>query len=251
MNAWDLVLAHRYSDALAVYDRNLNQAGNDYVEVSNRATALLCLGRLREALGGFERADALMRARPGLYSDGYLIASGITHWLLRERTAAVESFRKAVDGILHRKIKYSDNAGGATPGLLLWYAGCTIRDSSILNYSIEYLTGLSEKPRIRSWPGHLAMYVTGQTGLVDVLKAATGVDDLEHCIVLAADNLAKRRMLAPALFYRAVKSRAEGDEMGCLTWMRACSQLENPILEGEWYLATSEVKTSDSDDTGH
>jgi hypothetical protein len=72
--------------------------------------------------------------------------------------------------------------------------------------------------------------------------AATGQQELAQATAAAYVNLLSRRRLCGALFHDGVKSRVHGAEDQCLTRMRQCFALENPLLEHEWYLARYEVE---------
>jgi hypothetical protein len=61
---WDLISAHQYEEAVAAYDAQLAAGKEKWPAiVADRAIALLCLGRLSEALEGFPRQmTSLVRA---------------------------------------------------------------------------------------------------------------------------------------------------------------------------------------------
>jgi len=63
---------------------------------------------------------------------------------------------------------------------------------------------------------------------------------LSACLEKARRDLLSRRQLCQALFYSACQQRQAGNEKECIEKMRVCSQLENPIIECEWYLARGE-----------
>ena len=60
-------------------------------------------------------------------------------------------------------------------------------------------------------------------------------------VTIARDDLLSRRQLCVALFHDGVRSRANGAEHHCQARMRQCYELENPLIEAEWYLARFEV----------
>jgi hypothetical protein len=154
--------------------------------------------------------------------------------------------KRAVDGILDGTILYADLAGGVSQGLLTWYFGVSARDHELQDYALRYLTKLSRKSKIRFWPGPVARYILGQIALDEMLVAGSGAADFKGAIHLAVSDLLKRRQVCNAIFYHAVRKRKEGDEEACTCGMLQCRQLENPIIEEEWYLARAEVVTQQS-----
>jgi tetratricopeptide (TPR) repeat protein len=62
---WHLISAHQYEKAVAAYDAVLAAGENYPAIVANRAIALLCLGRLSEALEGFATANDIARQDRG------------------------------------------------------------------------------------------------------------------------------------------------------------------------------------------
>jgi tetratricopeptide (TPR) repeat protein len=237
---WSLVLAHHYGEALVIFD---GRRGPDSgaLEAANRSTALLCLGRLSEALAGFRTASERAIQESRGESRAYQAEIGAILWLLGRRDEAIATFRAAVDGVLDGSIKYADNAGGVGQGLLLWYAGVTTRDGAATEHSLKYLRKLAKRPRIKYWPGPLALLALGQKTEQEVLLEACGSSDLDVAIKQASADLLKRRELAQSLFYFGVRKRSEGHEEGCRQRMITCARLENPILEAEWYLARAEA----------
>lgn len=144
---WHLIAAHRYEEAVAAYDAQLVTGGEWYA--ANRVIALLCLGRLSEALEGISKENDV--ARQGRSSR--LETMGTVLWLMGHRSVAKELYRSAVDGIHHGTIAYADIAGGVGQGLLLWYAGVSTKDRNATEHAVDYLTHLAKKARIKRWPG--------------------------------------------------------------------------------------------------
>jgi hypothetical protein len=242
VSPWNLILAHRYAEALSLYDRQRLRGTLEAVDEANRATALLCLGQLSEALDGFRLAnDIATRKQPG-ETQPYLNDIGTVLWLSGNRTEALGVFRRSVDGVLDGSIQFADNAGGVTQGLLLWYAGVSIPDPSSTSDALQYLSGLLKKPRAKQWPGALAALVLDKITEESVmLEATSGASDLKHP---RPSNLLARRQLVQVLFYAGVKARKTGDDAASRQKFRACAEMENPILQMEWYLARAEVGQS-------
>ena len=242
IDPWERVFAHRYSDALTQYDeRRRNGFEQDALEIGNRSTALLCLGRLDEALAGFQQANELARQRLRGETQPYLAKIGAMFWLLGKRNEGIQAFKAAVDGILDGSIKFADNAGGVSEGLLLWYAAVTDANNEAKEHSLNYLRKLAKKPRIKNWPGDLALVALKGKSIDELLHNRFGTGDILKAAETAKSDLLKRRELVKCLFYSAVRKRDENDEIGCRNIMAACTSLENPIIEIEWFLARAEA----------
>jgi len=257
---WDLIRSHQYEKAVAAYDAQLATLGKVRLQsatvqswnaiVANRAIALLCAGRLREALEGFSTANDI--ARQSLdKSAAYLECMGTVLWLMGHRGVAKELYRSAVDAIRYGTTAFAkDIAGGVGQGLLLWYAGVTTKDRSATEYALGYLTRLAKKSRIKYWPGPLARFVIerrAQSLLPDaqpfkeLLRDSFKTDNLQEIIEQAKSDILKRRELIQALFVLGTKRRKKGDKDGCRRAFQQCAQLENPHVDQEWYLAAAEV----------
>src|SRR5262245_14493679 len=104
---WHLIAAHEYEEAVAAYDAKL-AAGKEKWLLANRAIALLCLGRLSEALEDVSTANDAARQS----HSTRLETMGTVLWLMGHRSVAKELYRSAVDGIRHGTIAYTDIAGG-------------------------------------------------------------------------------------------------------------------------------------------
>jgi len=244
VSAGRLLELHRYHDALAKCDEELRRNGLDASALYARAAALLCLGRLSEALEAFIKANDI-RSLEVPRSQPHVTWIGTVQWLLEAREDAIRTFRRAVDGVLDGSVQYTDSAGGVDQGLLLYYAGVTIKSETVRNHAITYLKHLSEKPWIAVYPGALALFVLDAISLDELLEQATkerhfisGLPELP-----GRRDLVKRQRLCDALFYIAVRRRAEGDERGCLEEMRRCAAIENPVWTKEWYLARADLKS--------
>ena len=245
MDPREMLFKHRYTEAAKSYRKLLKKESDEYEYGDNLveySTALLCLGQLNEALQGFFHANEIAKKRLRGESQPYLEKIGVIHWLLGNRAEAIKIFRSGIQGVLKGIIKFTDNAGGVSHGLLLWYAGVTERDIIAKEESVNYLGKLAKKSRIQYWPGPLGLYVLGKSSFDEVLISATDTNNLTEAFALAKTDLLKRRYLCQLLFYAAVNQRNIGDENGCLERMKNCIQLENPILEVEWYLARNETE---------
>src|SRR5262249_34200979 len=156
------------------------------------------------------------------------------------RTEAIETFKASVGGILDGSIKFADLAGGVSQGLLLWYSGVTAQDLSAVASAENYLRKLTGHASSQFWPGPLARFVLRQLTFEQLLFDNFATLDPEVATINSKADLLSRRRLVQTFFYYAVSERAHNDESTCRAWMLKCAQLENPILEVEWYLARAE-----------
>ncbi len=239
MTPWELVHAHKYEEAISVYRSRLIVKPNDSGTLAEMGTALMCIGQFQEALHALQKASAI-NAKELKGSSAYLNDVATIQWLLGMKHDSKQTLRRSVDGILDRSIVYADSAGGVSQGLQLWYASVTTDDAENQEYAIKYLKKLAKHPRVKKYPGSIARYVLLECDFSTVLKDAVGAEDLNTCLNVAKNDLLKRRQLCQALFYDAVLARSRGKEEECISKMRQCFSLENPINEMEWYLARAE-----------
>jgi hypothetical protein len=234
-----LVMEHRYWDAIGEYDRLIKSGQASVPDLSNKATALLCLGRFDEALDVMKVIDEIDEARGGGRADPRQI--GVVLWLMDRRDDAITAFRRSVAGVLDGSIAYTDFAGGASQGLLLWYAGVATGDPVVVEEATAYLAKIFRKGFFGAWPGPVAVYILGNATEEDVLEKATGSPSLERSLENADSDILANRQLVQALFYLSLKHREDGDEAEANRLMALCADRANPHLEMEWFLAQAEV----------
>lgn len=250
-----LLKGHKYAEAVAEARRMLPAALDDVGPIECLAEANLCLGDYAIALPLYERLDAHRRADPVRQcvapgDPGWRKYVAIIHWMLGDRAKGIELFGQLVDGILDRSVNYGDIAGGVQQGLLLHYMGVTAGDEAAKTKALKYLRNRAKRMAIQAFPGPVARYYLGEIDLAAMLVAATeqlspkrgGTADLAEAMELARGDLLTRRFMCVALFHDGVKARAEGNEAHCMKRMRECFELENPLIELEWYLARFEVE---------
>jgi len=204
---------------------------------ADRADALLCVGRLSEALEGFAAANESFRKSR---SAPYLTKMGTVQWLMGNRSAAKELYRSSVDGVRFGTIAYADAAGGVGQGLLLWYAGITTEDPNATEHALDYLTLLAKESRIQIWPGPLAQIVLETKSFDEILGHSFDANNLTEVTERAKRDILTTRELTQALFVLGTQYRKQGDQDRCRQVFQQCAQLENPH-EDEWYLAAAEV----------
>jgi tetratricopeptide (TPR) repeat protein len=241
MKPKELLFAHRYVEAAEAYRNHLLQHP-DQNYYPGLGQALLSLKQYSEALSAFRKANE-MENRRLKGSHPCLNHSATALWLNGEREEGLLEWHHAVTSVLEGTVTYADAAGGATQGLLLWYASITIKNESERNYAMKYLDAIAQKKvRAICWPHPIALMVLGEKSFADVLETAVGCSKVSECIKVASGDLLKRRRFCQTLFYAACQDRQNANDEECVKKMGICLQLENPILECEWYLARGEAE---------
>jgi tetratricopeptide (TPR) repeat protein len=247
----DLLDAGKYEKALEVQQNMLAKNPNDEAALGGMPDTYLCLGRLEEALEGFQRSNARAKINPVGEKQPYLMHVGTIQWLLGRREDAIRTFRAGVDGILDGTIEFADLAGGAWQGLLLWYAGVSAPDDDARNHALEFMQGLARSARIKYWPGPLAELAIGHKTEAQLLRGNLGTRSrmvaklFWHSYIFMPDKL-KERVLLPGhlmytLFYIGVKARSEHDEEIFQQRMLECTRFDRMGRSLEWHLARAEV----------
>jgi tetratricopeptide (TPR) repeat protein len=243
MDALDFLESHKYTEAIAECRRRLAINPHDMGAAATLASALKAVKDYREALLLFERVgfhEQENKLTPG--HPGRWLEISCMHWFLGDREKAIDVMHGLVEGILDGSISYGDAAGGVTQGLLLYYMAVTQNLDAETSFALKYLKKRARRSAIRNWPGPVARYYLGDIKFDDVLESATGQRHLSAAFEVARTKLLSRRRLCGVLFYDGVRRRAQGAEELCLARMRECYELENPLIEPEWYFARYEVE---------
>ena len=246
MKASELISSRRYAEALAELRRDLANDPEDLAVMEGMAKVLRATGEYREALVFFERLAAHGEAdseanvmAPG--SAAWQIDIACLHWLLKDRSTALRLMHWLVVGILDGSKKYGDAAGGISQGLLLYYMAITDNNAEETSFALDYLRNRLKRSFSQIWPCAIAMYHLGSVAFETVMDAVNHQPTVVGGLDTATAELGRRRRLCVALFHDGVRSRASGHEKHCLVRMRECSQLVNPLIEQEWYLARHEI----------
>lgn len=255
MTVQELMWSHRYTEAVTDLRQHLAKNPEDRLAIEWMAQALRALGEYGESLLHFERLSGFRRddnvaniLAPG--TAAWQIEIACLHWLLGDHAKAISLMHGLTAGILDGTIKYGDEAGGMSQGLLLYYMAVTANVSDEASFALDFLGDRVERiTRIMGalndgWRCRIARQYLGEISFEAVMDA---IEHPRHRIVAdpATIELAKRRRLVVALFHNGIRSRALGDEKHCLARMRECYGLENPLIENEWYLARYEVEKAD------
>lgn len=237
-----LLHAGKYEKAKSVCQRMLARNSRDELGQVCMAYTNLCLGDYDSALEGFVQANVRAKRKPVGCRHPYVQEIAVVLWLMGRREEALRRFRRCVDGILDGTIEYADFAGGASQGLLLWYAAVTLHDDEAAENALAYMRGLAEKDRIRNWPGPLAEYAIGTLSRDQLLRAAFSTKCRLLIRLKAVLNGGIESRLSHTVFYFGVSARMEGNERVCLSWMDECSRSQSHPGLLEWHLARAEVR---------
>jgi hypothetical protein len=227
---------------LAAYSNQQSEKPRDVrARYRGRATALMCLERYEEAIQNLRLAESKttdLRGSP--YSEEF----AVLHWLCGRQQQAQEMLASVMAAIQRGDPVWRDFAGGATPGLLLWYMSVTLQDSAGTERSNEYLQWLVRTSRYRLWPMPLAEYVVGARAADELPKIITKKTTLVKALAVAQrrKNILMRRRLCGMLFYQAVNARLRNAEAEAMDLFHQAVALKDPIQEMEWHLGRAEVR---------
>jgi tetratricopeptide (TPR) repeat protein len=207
----------------------------------NRAVALICLRRYDDAFKAYEEADKKERSRARMHTRD-LAEMGLCLWLADDRRGALPLIRENLILRMQNKLSYGDAAGGASEGLVAFYAGVSAPDDDLKTRATRHFRKVAKRKRHKGWPRPIMHFLLDQASFEDVLLAATETTDLDTAIAHANVDVLCRRQLTEALFYAAVKHRSRGAEQECQRLLKLVSGLPISHLELEWFLARQEVE---------
>lgn len=237
--AWALAERGKYQQALDLYDeakaRGFELTAGDH---ANRGAILLCLEKYEEALAQFRAATELEDKSDRKGEGAYLDSQGVAQWLMGRHREAVVAWRYRVSGIMTGKVQYADLPGGASDGLLLWYAAVTLKDHDLLNYTMDFFRKLTIFGRPSYWPGPLVELALGEKSPEAVFHEHFHNAWLRWLLGM---NYPRRKDLAFGTFYYAVKLRADGQERDCREMMTRVAKMKNRFGEVQWHLARGEL----------
>lgn len=240
---WPLVRSSRKQEAHQIFQQLCRREAKTDVEYGRRADIAMCLGEWDQAYQDFRKLHEMtsLGRTPPLVGV-YLSEIGVIEWIRGNYDEAKRLWRAHIDGLTDGIIGYSDNAGGVKPGCFLWFGGVASKDKNAISDALKYLKGLASKSRIRQWPGPVAMLISDKMPFDAVVEQASTNSPLILETAGPQPELLTRRHLCEALFYGAIKSLA-GDQFDqYMQRLHSCAELENPLIELEWYLANHELK---------
>lgn len=230
MDAWSLIKAGRFAEAVARYSEKL-ASEPDGPNFSNRAIAYLNQGDLDAALADFRRAEESRAGRPA--GDGYPIKEGAVVWLMGREKEAADIWSGLVDKHNAGQIVYSDASGGVQCGALIWFASCHPVGADRRPAAIRFLKNCCRSKRIASWPGAVGPFLLDKLSEDDLLTAAKRTTSS----VLAGRQLCQAHFYAGAKAFERMDLPQFRDHM-----LKAAEFGSETRLEMEGYLAQREAK---------
>jgi hypothetical protein len=237
---WRLIETHRFEEALVAYNNEQGEEPAD-LRASNRATALMGLERYEEAIDNLRMAEP---KAPDPRGSPYREKLAVLHWLCGRQQQAQEMLLSKMAAIQCGDDIWRDFAGGAKPGLLLWYMSVTLEDLTGMARSKEYLQWLVRTSDYRLWPMPLAEYVVGARATDELPRIVTKKTTLAKALAVAGRgrNILMRRELCGVFFYQAVEARLRKAEAEAMRLFHQAVALKDPIQEMEWHLARAEIR---------
>lgn len=247
MTALELLQNHHYAKAVKAFEQKMRDDPEEFGGGS-LGRAHLSLRNFDNAIKCFKRNNEI-ESRRTKGNIPTLNELGTALWAAGRRQDGMKEWHRAAAGILDRTIVYGDLAGGATQGLLLWYAAVTLKDDQEREYALKYLRKIADRKSygLVLWPRPVMLMALQEKSFSDILELGFGTRTLSECLKRAQIDLLTRRHLCQALFYAACQFRESGNEVACINYMRLCSQLVNPIIDCEWYLAREEALNDGSE----
>jgi tetratricopeptide (TPR) repeat protein len=241
MNARELFNKGRFPEAVAAYRQQLTVPGQELAAAQGLGKALMAVGAYSDAIPFLRRVGEYERSKKR-EALGQEIEISVCEWLCGDKSRGLEIMRQLVADTISGTVTYMpDMADGATQGLLLRYMAVAIKNDDVYQLSIRFLTKVAQSKDARNWPGPVAQFAVGSKLFDDLLFESTGSRGLSLATRVASQDLLKRRQLTNVFFNAAVNERISGNEVRCNEYMKLCSELANPLIEYDWYLARAEV----------
>lgn len=202
--------------------------------------AHLALREFLEAATSFLRSHELAVEESDRNTGTLLREVGAALWLSGNRQEGAGYWLDFVISIRKRKIQFADISGGIDVGLLLLYAGASLKDQQLSDKAIEFLRYVSKRPRAAFMPGPLAKYVLDEISIDSILADEFGSAQLETCLFNARSNVLWCRHLSQILLCMSTVERLAGNEIKAASYCCMAASLENPLVQAEWYLSEAE-----------
>jgi hypothetical protein len=240
---WQFLMDGRFDDALKWFEkRQPHWTAEDWREPSARGTVYLCLREYDKAAAAMSLANAMSVVSDRQKEGPFLNKEGGALWLAGKKNEGTAVWQRSVRGLLDGTIAYADFSGGISNGLLLWYAGVSLNRKDLIADSKKFLKKASKRVASKSMPGPLAHFVLHGKPVAEILQEKYGESDLGVLEKRAMSDTLLRRELCQVFLCLATGKRLAGEEGECLKLMRRCSNLKNPLVEIEWYLARGEAE---------
>jgi tetratricopeptide (TPR) repeat protein len=232
MSAWDQLVNEKYSDAVAAFSEEIQNAQSEGA-YNNRGMAYLHLGDYDEALADFREADSLSQAALNTVSDGAMI--GVALWMAGREQEAMATWLTGVGASLAGTVRYGDAAGGVTIGNLLFFAGLRLANKDAVTSATRLLRKRLRTKQSIAWPGPVSRYLLGIVSESDMLAGVSNVPIL------------RERHLCQAHFYIGVHAFSDGDQVSYFEAMHKAYNFGRVAkLGAEYYLALHEDRDHNS-----
>jgi hypothetical protein len=240
---WQFLAEGRFIEAVAYFEkRQPFWLDKDWREPSTMATAYLCLHEFEKAAVMLSLANA-MAARAEKRKEGPLLDhEGGALWLAGKKEEGAMLSQRSVRRIMDGTITHADFSGGIGNGLLLWYAGVTLKRKDLIADTERFLKKASKRAKAQSMPGPLAQLVLHGRPIAEILQQKYGEGDINVLENSALLDFLLLRELCQVLLCFATAKRLAGEENECRALMRRCSSLDNPLVQIEWFLARGEAE---------
>jgi len=240
-NPWHLVESGRFEQALDEYRKlALRNTPQKFAALNNQAIVLLAMGRTVDALRAAEAADSFAQSMKPRGHRGLLPCAQI-RWLLGDKAGARGAAVLNLELISSGEIEYATSAGAAADALFVLFVGATLEDEECVNAATTYLTDLLRRLHPTLPNAVLLNCVLREGKLESVIRAWFGISSLQKAVQRSHDEAYYRRALPEVLFHIATGERARGHEKACQDLLKACSEIPNPLIVMEWYLARHAV----------
>jgi len=242
-DAWHLIKSGRYDEAAQQLERHIN-AGGIHVELGhfgNKSVAELAAGRMLEAERTLKESQVF--AERQARGSNLLLKLSELQWLNGHTEEAIESLRARIRGLQDGTVQFTDAAGGAKEGLILYYYGVRLDRDEVLDEASQWLNRVRKRRqlRLKVWPGPLVLWFFGELDDSAILSEGCETTSIEGAVTIARSNILIRRQLIEICFHQGVRAMREGDGLRCKDFFENAACLENPLVELEWYLARHEV----------
>jgi tetratricopeptide (TPR) repeat protein len=234
MGHWDLILEGKYEQSYEAYSEAIQKNPKDSLLYANRATASLCMKKYQEALTDLMMANEIIRKKNRI---SYAERIAGVQWLLGQKNECLTTLKKEINGLLNESIQYSDLAGGAIPGALLFAFAVLEGDFIACTEAQSFLSRIAIGKGEMVWPGHIALLILDKKTLQQILFDKFHAERLEDALSMETNGTKLGRNLCQLFFYAAIVAKARDDVSNYLDFMNKCSTIRGAYLEIEWFIA--------------
>lgn len=181
MDAWDLIKADRFRDAVDLLTAQLSDRPSTPL-FNNRGMAHLHLGEFEQALSDFRAADEISVRILGGARDRAM--AGVALWMAGEHQHAASTWARGTEAMLAGDVSYTDAAGGVSIGNLLWFASVRLHDPAHRSLATKLLRKKLRAKQSQAWPGAISRFLLGaidESQLRDAVSHVPILRERESC----------------------------------------------------------------------